>query len=477
MRTTAPPPGPPSDQPSGRPSEQPPEQPSKPSEQPPAGAGREHRSGRQDWLNWAGNQRATCRRVLRPRTVDELQTMVRDAADAGARVKPVGAGHSFTGAACADDHRLELDAMESSPVTVNTGARLVTVPGQMTLHEINALLVSYGLALPNLGDVDRQTIAGAIATGTHGTGATHRGLAGAVDALTLVTAGGQVVSCSERSDPDLFGAARIGLGALGVVTDVTLRCVDAFVLRARERPGKLADVLAGLPDLVDGNDHVEFYWFPYTDLVRVKINNRVPMDSQPLPAWRGWFDDEFLSNTVFDGVCRLGRTVPRLVPALNGICARAVGARTYTGRSDRVFCSSRRVLFTEMEYALPRDALSEALLALRDIVDRSALRVMMPVEVRFCAADDSWLSHSYQRDSGYIAIHQYSGMPYEAYFRAFEQVATSLGGRPHWGKLHYRTAETLRPAYPRFDDFLAVRDRLDPDRMFANDYTAQVLGP
>lgn len=427
------------------------------------------------WSNWAGNQQVTRQRVLRPETVDELTAMLRGAADAGHRVKPVGSGHSFSDVANADDLRLSLDALRS-PVTVNTGAHLVTAPAGTTLRQLNDLLAGYRLALPNLGDIDAQTIAGAISTGTHGTGAGHPGLAGFVHALTLVTADGRVLACSEQENPDIFAAARVGLGALGVLAEVTLRCVDAFVLRATERPDALPEVLARLPELTSGNDHAEFFWFPYTDRVQLRINNRVPADDHPLSRWRGWFDDEFMANTVLDGVCRLGRTAPRLVPALSALTARAASTRSYTGRSDRVFCTPRRVRFNEMEYALPRAELGAALSALADILERSPVRVALPVEVRFAAADDSWLSHSYQQDSAYVAVHQYVGMPYEAYFRAFEQVATDLGGRPHWGKLHWRTAETLRPTYPRFDDFLAVRDRLDPHRVFANDYTERVLG-
>ena len=202
----------------------------------------------------------------------------------------------------------------------------------------------------------------------------------------------------------------------------------------------------------------------------------MPTDDQPLPRWRGWLDDEFLANTVFAGACRLGRAVPAVVPSISAVSARALTARTYTARSDQVFCTPRRVHFTEMEYGLPRAALPEALTALRRIIADLPVKVLFPVEVRFTAPDDIWLSHGYQRESAYLAIHQYVGVPGEPYFRAFEEVATGLAGRPHWGKLHYRDADSLRSAYPRFGDFLAVRDRLDPDRVFANAYTETVLG-
>ncbi|HEU5108508.1 MAG TPA: D-arabinono-1,4-lactone oxidase [Micromonosporaceae bacterium] len=428
------------------------------------------------WQNWGGNQQATAAAVRRPASTEELLSDIRALAADGRRVKPVGSGHSFSDIARADDVRLDLGGL-ADLVAVDRASRLVTVRAGMPLRALNATLAAHGLAMPNLGDIDAQTVAGALATGTHGTGAAYGCLSTFVAGLRLATAGGELLDCSETERPDVFAAARVGLGALGVVTEVTLRCVDAFVLRADERPMPLADVLAALPSLVAGNDHFEFYWYPHTDRAQSKRNNRVPADDRPLPRWRGWLDDDFLANIRYAGAGRLGRAVPSTVPTINAISARALSARVYTGRSDQVFCTPRRVRFVEMEYGLPRDALPEALTALRRIVDGLPFKVIFPVEVRFTAADDIWLSHGYGRDSAYVAIHQFAGAPYEPYFRAFEAVCADLGGRPHWGKLHYRDAETLRPAYPRFDDFLAVRDRLDPHRMFANAYTERVLGP
>ncbi|MFI7577439.1 D-arabinono-1,4-lactone oxidase [Micromonospora sp. NPDC049497] len=427
------------------------------------------------WSNWAGNQRATATTVLHPTTLDEVVEAVRATAAVGGTIRAVGSGHSFTAVAVTDDRRMELTRLDTG-VRVDAGRRLVTVPAGMTLHTLNDLLAAHGLALPNLGDIDAQTVAGAISTGTHGTGAAYGCLSTFVEALTLVTGTGEVLHCSADENPDVLAAARVSLGALGVLTEVTLRCVDAFVLRAHERPAPLTDVLAELPDLVPRHDHVEFYWFPYTDRVQVKTNDRVPSDDRPLPRWRGWLDDDLLANTVFAGACRLGRAVPALAPTISAVSARALTERVYTGRSDAVFCTPRRVRFMEMEYGLPRDALPEALDALRRIVDRLPFKVLFPVEVRFTAADDIWLSHGQGRESAYIAVHQYVGTPYEPYFRAFEKVATELGGRPHWGKLHWRDAESLAPAYPHWQDFQRVRDHLDPNRLFKTPHLTRILG-
>ena len=429
---------------------------------------------RTSWSNWAGTASSTATRVVRPATRDEVVAAVRAAADDGLPVKAVGSGHSFTSAATTSGVRVELDLL-SSVISVDRAARLVTVQAGMKLSALNSALAAHGLALPNLGDIDAQTISGALATGTHGTGAGFGCLATFVAELELVTGDGSVIRCSPTSAPEVFSAALVNIGALGIVTEVTLRCVDAFVLRASERPSTLSSVFSSLASLVGSNDHFEFYWFPYTDRVQTKCNNRVPASDAPLSRFRGWLDDEFLSNQVFAGACRVGRAVPALVPTITRISARALSPRVYTAPSHEVFCTPRKVRFVEMEYGLPVAALPTAFEGLRRIVDALPFKVVFPVEVRFTAADDIWLSHGYGRESAYIAIHQYVGMPYEPYFRAFEELATSLGGRPHWGKQHFRDASYFASVYPKFADFVAVRDKLDPDRRFANSYLDTVL--
>jgi FAD-linked oxidoreductase len=423
------------------------------------------------WRNWGGNQQAVAAQVLSPGTVDEVVAAVKEASATGRRIKTVGSGHSFTAIAVADDIRMSMHRL-ASPVAVN--GHLVTVQAGMPMYALNSWLATQGLAVPNLGDIDAQTVAGAISTGTHGTGTAYATLASCVAAVTLVTGTGDVLQV-DASD-DAFPAYQLGIGALGILVEVTLRCVDAFTLLADERPMALREVLAGLDEHIAANRHCEFYWYPYTDRAQLKRNNVVPADDRPLTAFRGWLDDDLLANRVFGVVCRLGRKVPAAVPTISAVAARALTARTYTGRSDRVFCTPRRVRFTEMEYEVPRAAMPEVLGALPGILDRLPFRVQFPVEVRFTGPDDVWLSHSYGRESAYIAVHQFRGSPYEPYFRAVEALCEPLGGRPHWGKLHYRDADSLRTAYPKFDDFRAVRDRIDPNRTFTNAYLDRVLG-
>ncbi len=398
------------------------------------------------------------------------------AAERGARLKAVGSGHSFTGIAVADSMLMRLDRMSG---IVSVDGELVTVRGGTRLADLNPMLAERGLAMANLGDIDEQTIAGAIATGTHGTGAALTGLAGQVRALTMVLADGRIVRCSPTAEPELFAAARVGLGALGIVTDVTLQCTPAFLLQAVEAPEPLGEVLGRLDELVDGNDHFEFYWFPHTDRTLTKRNNRVPVGTTraPLPRWRRALDDEFLSNTVFEWTNRLAARRPSLVPRINTVASRALTARGYTDDSYRVFASPRRVVFRESEYAVPRAAVPDVLTALRTWIDGHDERLPFPVEVRFAAADDVWLSTGYERAGGYLAVHQYHRLEHRRYFEAFEAIVAEHDGRPHWGKLHTLGVERLRGLYPRLDDFRAVHDRVDPGRMFANAYLERVLGP
>lgn len=430
-----------------------------------------------EFANWAGTERCRPARTLSPRGTDELVEAVKAAERDGLTVRAAGAGHSFTPAAMTDGVLLRLDRY-AGLVSADRASGLVTVEAGMPLWRLNPLLAELGLALTNLGDIDRQTVAGAISTGTHGTGARYGGLATQVAGLELVLADGSVVACSATEEPELFAAARVSLGALGLLSTVTLRCEPAFALRAEERPMPLDEVLARIDELVDGNEHVEFFWWPHTDLTLTKRNNRLAKGEPPAPLSprRAWLEDELLSNTVFRQVCRLGRRVPAAVPHLNALSARLMGDRSYSDTSHRVFVSPRRVRFVEMEYAVPRAAVADAVAGVRQVVDRGDGPVSFPVEVRFTAPDDIALSTASGRESAYVAVHLFEQTPYDWYFRGVEAVMAELGGRPHWGKMHGLDASALRSRYPRFDEFVALRDRLDPAGRFANGYLDRVLG-
>lgn len=300
-----------------------------------------------------------------------------------------------------------------------------------------------------------------------------------MEALEIVTPDGRVRRCDRQRDPDLFHAARVGLGALGIVTEVTLACVPAFRIEAREEPAGLSAVLAQLDEHVDGHDHFEMFWFPHTDRVLAKHNRRLAPDDtsgKALPRWRYLLDDQLLSNGVLDLTCRLSARVPATTRPINAVASRALSARTYTDSSYRVFASPRTVRFTESEYAVPRAALPEVLRDLDRFIERSREHVAFPVEIRFAAADDAWLSTGYERANAYVAVHHHRSVDPRRYFAAFEQVVAAHDGRPHWGKMHTLGVDRLLELYPRLPDFLRLRDELDPDRLLGNDYLTQVLG-
>jgi L-gulono-1,4-lactone dehydrogenase len=429
------------------------------------------------WQNWAGTATADPARRYWPRSTEEIASAIAAAAKDGLPVRALGSGHSFTPAAATSGVALDLSGW-TGVITADLDSGLVTVRAGTTIRELNAALDLLGLAMPNLGDIDAQTISGAISTGTHGTGAGLGGIATQVAALELVLADGSVVSCSATERPDLFNAARVSVGALGVLSTVSLQCVPAFTLAADERPMPLEEVLGRFGEFAAGNDHFEFYWFPYGKNALLKRNNRVTGSDGPaaMADWRRFLEYEVMENAAFGALCRTGRTAPALIKPLNRLAAATLSKRTYSAPSHRVFVTPRRVRFVESEYAVPREAVLDVLAELRSGVQRLAQPVMFPVEVRVAAADDIWLSTAYDRDSAYVAIHQYVGLPYQEYFQRFESIATSAGGRPHWGKMHTRDAAYLDKAYPRFADFLRVRDETDPERRFVNPYLRQVFG-
>ncbi|MFI7356739.1 D-arabinono-1,4-lactone oxidase [Streptomyces avidinii] len=427
------------------------------------------------WRNWAGNITATPARVVTPASVGELQDTVRRAAEDGLRVKAVGTGHSFTAAAATDGVLIRPQALAGIR-SIDRAAGTVTVEAGTVLADLNAALAREGLSLTNMGDIMEQTVSGATSTGTHGTGRDSASIAAQIRGLELVTADGRLLTCSEKEEPEVFAAARLGIGALGIVTAITFAVEPIFFLTAREEPMGFDRVTAEFEEHFAENEHFEFYWFPHTGNCNTKRNNRSQGPAAPPGPVSAWIEDELLSNGLFQAVNSLGRAVPATIPSIARVASRALSARTYTDIPYKVFTSPRRVRFVEMEYALPRERVVLALRELRAMVDRSGLRISFPVEVRTAPADDITLSTASGRDTAYIAVHMYKGTPYQGYFTAAERIFTAHGGRPHWGKVHTRDAQYFAEAYPRFGEFTALRDRLDPDRVFGNDYLRRVLG-
>lgn len=426
------------------------------------------------WKNWAGDETCTPAVIERPGSVDEVSAAVRRAADAGRTVRVAGAGHSFGDLVCTDGALMSLDEL-SGLQHVDRERGLVRVAAGTQLHALNRLLDAEGLAFANLGDIDVQSVAGAISTGTHGTGRLIGNLATMVESLQLVTADGEVLEVT-GDDAEILAAARISLGALGVVTAYTLRVVPSFNLRGVDKPMPLAEVMDGLDGLVDGNDHFEFFWFPHTSVALTRRNNSTDEAAAPEGKVAAYVRNTLVENELLDLVCRTGRRFPGQIPRLNRLVTRALTPATRTDKSYRIFASQRSVRFTETEWAVPRTELEATLAELQDLVHEDRFDVNFPFEVRFVAGDeDSLLSPAFGRETAYIALHCYQGMPWQGFFEGAQEIAVAHGGRPHWGKRHSLDAATLATLYPEWDRFQQVRKRLDPDGAFANDHVRRLF--
>ena len=428
-----------------------------------------------EWRNWAGDQRCLPTRIEAPASRAGLVEAVARAGEEGLPVRAAGHGHSFTDIACTGGVMLDLRGL-GRVLEVDAAAGLVKVESGIGLRALNDAIWGHGLALENLGDIDRQTISGAVSTATHGTGSRFRNISSQLQAVELVLGDGTLLEVSEDSDPEALRAARVGLGALGIIATVTLRTVPAFTIKRLDSPLPLNEVLERIDDLADGSDHFEFYVFPHTETALLRQSERSDEEPRPKNPVSRFATEVVAENWVMGSIARLGRASPTRIPRLARFVSGRLGRSTKLDRSYRVFASQRRIRFTEMEYAIPRRHAAEAVPRVLEAAERAEAGVGFPIEVRFVAADDSMLSPAHERDTAYIAVHQYRGMAWEAYFRAVEEVMDSYGGRPHWGKRHFQTAETLSERYPRWHDFAAVRARLDPDGRFRNEYLDRVLG-
>jgi FAD-linked oxidoreductase len=428
------------------------------------------------WRNWTGDEACTPAAIAHPATIEELSAAIAGAAQKGLRVRVAGAGHSFGDIVCTDGLLLKLDRM-ADLIDVDRASGLVRVQGGITIKALSRRLALHGLAMENLGDIDAQSIAGAISTATHGTGARLANISSQVRRLTLVLADGSALECSAMRDGELFRAARVGLGSLGVIAEVTLRCVPAFVLRGVDAPAPLAETLERFEELALGNDHFEFYAFPHADTALTRTNNRIEEQPRPRTRVSAYVNDVLLRNHAFGLGCRIGRRFPRRIPQLNRLVTRLASRTERRESSAAIFASPRLVRFTEMEYGLPREHTPDAVRRVLEMIPRRGFAVPFPIEVRTVARDDALLSTAGGRDSGYVAVHMFEGMAWEPYFRAVAEIMDELGGRPHWGKRHFQTAATLRARYPEWDRFQAIRARLDPGGRFANGWSERVLGP
>jgi FAD-linked oxidoreductase len=430
------------------------------------------------WTNWSTLQRATPTRIETPWTSAELHRIVQQAVAQGRRIKAVGSGHSFTGIALTDDILVDLSHY-TGIVAVDPECQQVTVRSGTTLEQLAELLDDTGLAMQNLGDINKQTIAGAISTSTHGTGLGFGSLASQVVGLEIITGTGQILTVSPQNHPELLDGLRVTLGAFGIITTVTLQLVPAYDLRVVEEHVGFDAVLDQWEGLNTAHDHFEFFWFGHDDEVITKASQRLPVSAQR-SSLRAQLQrhvvDDLITNTVLAGTCQLGRVKADWIPQLNRLCTLAWGSNEKREHWSSAFVSARRVRFNEMEYALPFDAIPEVLAELRRLFRRGVISSTYPLEVRTAAADTAWLASNHGRPTGYIAVHEHFQQDHRPYFSIVEPIFQAAGGRPHWGKLHTMNSQQLADLYPCWQYAMNLREQLDPQRLFTNAYLTGVFG-
>ena len=417
--------------------------------------------------NWSGIVRFTPKNVYTPETELALIALVKKCHQQKCHIRVIGSGHSFTRLIETNDTLISLDKLQGI-INVDRDAHQVTVWGGTKIKVLGEHLASVGLAQINLGDIDVQSIAGAISTGTHGSGATLGSVATQVVGMRLVTASGDVIDCSETEHRDIFKAAQVSMGMLGIITQVTLQCMPAYTLDYHWYKQSLQDVIHNL-DKLKQHRHFEFYWLPHTETTLVKTMNITNQPAQSKSLFRQ-FNENVLENLVFWGFSATARKFPEQSKRIARMMSTLISNGHDVTASHETFATVRMVKFQEMEYNIPAEYFVDCLCAIKAAITREDVSVHFPLECRFVAADDIPLSPAYQRDSAYIAVHMFKGMDYRPYFNLVEDIFRSYNGRPHWGKLHTRTAAELQTLYPQWDHFMDLRAQLDPDGCFLNDY-------
>lgn len=433
---------------------------------------------RRPFRNWSGVHRATPSRWATPSSEEQVAALVREADRAGRRVKAVGSGHSWSDIAVPDDVLVDLRRMRRV-LAIDAAASTIRVQAGIRLEELTETLDAVGMAMPILGSIAKQTIAGATSTGTHGSSLRHGNLATLITAMRLVTARGEVLVL-DAAHP-LLPAARVGLGALGIVTEVTLRVGPAFRLEESLEPMAYEDVARDLRAIAESAEFVKIWWFPSTGRAQVFRYRRTPEDgggSVTGGALARWIDERVVNQLLFEGALRLAGRRPELTSRINDTIVRAYfrpGRRV--ARSDRCFNLAMPPIHRETEYAIAIDDAPAMLREVEAAITRGRIRVNFPCEIRFVRGDDAWMSPAYGRDTCQIGFYQAESPDLAAYFGAVEELARARGGRPHWGKEFSMDGASVLAAYPMAPRFLALRAELDPNGTLENAFTRRVLSP
>lgn len=423
--------------------------------------------------NWSGLLEWNPSTIYQPKEKEELIHIVQMAANENKKVRVIGSGHSFTPLCVTNEILINLDEYHGI-IAVDNASKKVTVKSGTKLCVLNNLLDQHGLALENMGDIDVQSIAGAISTGTHGTGISFGNLSTQVCQIEFINGKGEIILCSENENAELFKTVQVSLGVMGILTEITIKCIDSYVLELRVEKDPIEDILQRLHGLNKDNRNFEFYWFPNTKWAMTKklnIVNAIPENN----TFKDYLQETILENYAFKAVCELSYRIPSFTHQLSALSAATVSSYQKTKKSFEVYSTRRLVRFNEMEYNIPAEAYPDTKKELMKWMKKNNKEVLFPVENRFVKKDDIYLSPAYERDSSYIAIHTYHKANHKIYFNAVEEIFKSFGGRPHWGKIHSMTQNDLAIRYPRFDAFNALRIKNDPFGMFLSPYLSSLF--
>ncbi len=430
------------------------------------------------WSNWSGWVKAWPKALAAPSTEEEVAEAVKNGL---APIRVAGRGHSFTPLVETGGTIMTMWALRGV-VDHDEEKQVARIKAGTTIRDLGPELFERGLALINQGDIDRQALAGAVGTGTHGTGGTLGSVSAAVEGFRLATANGEILTCNRAENTDVFDAGRVSLGTLGVMTEITMKCRPVYALEETGGRMPIDEVLSRAPELRDSERHFEFFWFPFADQALVKFLRET--DKEARPRRRRPDGEIAASDKTMMRACEVSRYLPFLRGPLQRFLTSASGSR-YSGGGEEggkvrwshdAFPSDRNVRFNEMEYAVPAERGPDCIREVGEYMRKCGINFLFPLEFRYVAADDAWLSPFYNRDSVTISVHQYHKQPYEELFAGVEAIFRRYEGRPHWGKLHTLHAADFESLYPKWEEFRKVRRRLDPEGKFLNSYLRRIFG-
>ncbi len=426
------------------------------------------------WQNWSGAVQCEPKEILFPNSEEAIVQIVRKAIKENKKIRVVGTGHSFTSIVHTNEMLISLDELQGI-IKAEPDQMTATVWAGTKIKRLGGLIYAHGMAQENLGDVDVQSIAGSIMTGTHGTGIEFGNLATQVLELTFVNGHGELVTCSANHQPDLFKAAQISLGVFGIVTRIKLRLEPAYNLEIEMNKSTIQETLQNLDQYNESYRNFEFYSFPYTDTAQHRKTNKTDKPAKKDGLLR-YYNEIIMENGLFWLFSYSTRLFPSLSKPIAKMVAKASTKTIKTHHSHKIYATTRMVRFQEMEYNVPYDAYKEVVRDMRKQFDQAKYQVHFPIENRFVKGDDIWLSPAYKRKSAYIAVHVFKGKAYKKYFEDMEAIFKAYDGRPHWGKMHFQTPEELASIYPKWNEFLAQRNEQDPKQIFINDYLKSLFG-